>query len=84
MENILLRGGRKRVYYAMDWQQIAALTVVAATAGGFMWTKLRRRKFSFEHDTHCGCASASETGSRSSIVFHARKGQRPKIILKEN
>jgi len=69
---------------SMDWQQIAALSVVAATAGVFLWTKMRRRKFSFEHDTHCGCASPSQSESRSSIVFSARKGQRPKIILKEN
>jgi hypothetical protein len=68
----------------MDWQQIAALSVVAATAGVFMWTKLRPRKFSFEHDTHCGCAAPSPGGSRSSIVFSARKGERPRIILREN
>jgi hypothetical protein len=86
LKNIQLRGGRERVYSSMDWQQIASLTVVAATAGIFMWTKLRRRKFSFEQDTHCGCASGTGTGtgSRTSIVFSARKGYRPKIIMKEN
>jgi hypothetical protein len=68
----------------MDWQQIAALTVVAATAGAFAWSKLRRPKFSFERDTHCGCGTSSPGAPRTSIVFHARKGQRPKIILKEN
>jgi len=83
-ENILLRILEDRLYSSMDWQQIAALTVVAATAGIFIWTKLRRRKFSFEHDTHCGCGSASERGLGYSIVFSARKGHRPKIILKEN
>ena len=68
----------------MDWQQITALAVVAATIGIFVWTKTRRRKFSFEHDTHCGCASGTEAGARTSLVFSARKGHRPKIIIKEN
>jgi hypothetical protein len=66
----------------MDWQKIAALGVVAVTAGFFLRAKLRRRKFSFEHDTHCGCAAASTAGSKTSIVFSARKGERAKIIVK--
>jgi hypothetical protein len=68
----------------MDWQKIAALGVVAATAGLFLWAKLRPRKFSFERDTHCGCASAHSAGSKASIVFSARKGARAKIIVKNN
>lgn len=66
----------------MDWQQIAALIIVAATAGIFLGAKLRRRKFSFEHDTHCGCSSPA--GTKNSIVFHARKGQRAQVIVKSN
>jgi len=66
----------------MDWQKIVALGVVAATAGLFLRAKLRRRKFSFEHDTHCGCSTAGAAGAKTSIVFSARKGQRAKIIMK--
>jgi hypothetical protein len=66
----------------MDWQKFAALGVVAATAGLFLRAKLRRRKFSFEHDTHCGCASADPAGAKTSIVFSARKGERARIIFK--
>ena len=66
----------------MDWQQITALGIVAVTAGFFLRSKLRRRKFSFEHDTHCGCSSPAQSGSKSSIVFKARKGQRPEIVVK--
>jgi hypothetical protein len=66
----------------MDWQKIAALGVVATTAGFFLRAKLRRRKFSFEHDTHCGCAGTSTAGAKTSIVFSARKGERPRIIMK--
>jgi hypothetical protein len=64
----------------MDWQKIASFVIVAFTAGAFLRVKLRRRKFSFAHDTHCGCASPS--GSKNSIIFHARKGQRAQIIVK--
>jgi hypothetical protein len=66
----------------MDWQKIAALGVVAATAVFFLRAKLRRRKFSFEHDTHCGCSTAGAAGANTSIIFSARKGERAKIIVK--
>ena len=68
----------------MDWQMIAAFGVVAATAGLFLRAKLRRRKFSFEHDTHCGCSTAGTPGAGTSIIFSARKGGRAKIIVKQN
>jgi hypothetical protein len=68
----------------MDWQQIAALGIVGATAMVFLWAKLRPRKFSFEKDTHCGCGSNSGPANKTSIVFSARKGQRPKILVKQN
>jgi hypothetical protein len=64
----------------MDWQKIASVVIVSVTAGIFLRAKLRRRKFSFERDTHCGCASPA--GTKNSIVFHARKGQRAQIIVK--
>ena len=66
----------------MDWQRIAALVIVAGTAGAFVAARLRRsRKFSFEHDTHCGCGGSGEP-VRNSIVFSARKGEQGKIIMK--
>jgi hypothetical protein len=68
----------------MDWQQIAALAVVAATAGMFLRAKLRRRAFRFARDTHCGCGSPTGTAAKGSIVFSARKGQRAKIFVKAN
>jgi hypothetical protein len=66
----------------MDWQQTAALAIVAVTAGIFLWQKFRRRKFSFARDTHCGCSGAGGPATKSSIVFHARKGERPEVIMK--
>lgn len=66
----------------MDWQEIAALSIVAATAVVFAFQKFRRKKFSFQRDTHCGCSSSSQAAPGSSIIFHARKGERGQIIMK--
>jgi hypothetical protein len=68
----------------VDWQQIAALTVVATTAGIFIRAKIRPRAFSFARDTHCGCSAPTGAGAKGSIVFSARKGQRARILMKTN
>lgn len=65
----------------MDWQQIAALGIVAAAALLLSGSRLRRRKFDLGRDTHCGC-SVNGSASKSSIVFHARKGESPRMIVK--
>ena len=66
----------------MDWQEIIALSIVAATATVFLVQKFRRKKFSFQRDTHCGCSTVGPSASRASIIFHARKGERGEIIMK--
>jgi len=67
---------------SMDWQQMVSLSVVASAAILLLGSKFRRRKFSFERDTHCGCSALQECPSQSSIVFRARKGQRPEVRVK--
>ena len=67
----------------MDWQKMAALAVVAGTAGVFLaraWP--RRRKLSFDRDSHCGCGTAGHAGGGPSVVFHARKGERARVIVR--
>jgi hypothetical protein len=66
----------------MDWQQMAALSIVAATVALFVASMVRRRGFRWERDTACGCAAAGGTAPRDSIVFRARKGERPEIRVK--
>jgi hypothetical protein len=66
----------------MDWQQTVSLVVVASAAVLLVGSKLRRRRFSFERDTHCGCVAVQESSPRSSIVFRARKGERPEVVVK--
>jgi hypothetical protein len=67
---------------AMDWQETTALLIVAATAAAFAWHRFRPRKFSFQRDTHCGCSSSVTDQPPPSIVFHARKGERPQITVR--
>jgi hypothetical protein len=68
----------------MDWQQPVALGIVAAAASGLAWRKFRARRFSFERDTHCGCSSPAKNAPGASIVFHARKGERSSITVKNH
>jgi len=67
---------------SMDWQQLVALAIVATAAGLLARSRFQRRKFSFERDTHCGCAGTGPAAQQSSIVFHARKGHRPEVFVK--
>lgn len=67
----------------MDWQELAALTIVVLTAATFLWSRFRRRRFSFERHTGCGCsAGGGQNASGQSIIFHARKGERPQVLVK--
>jgi hypothetical protein len=69
----------------IDWQQWISLLIVAAAGVLLLGGRLRRRRFSFQRDTHCGCTAAltqSAQPSTSSIVFRARKGERPQVLVK--
>lgn len=66
----------------MDWQQLVSLSIVAAAGVMLLWRKLRRPKFSFQQGSPCGCGSVSSQSPQNSIVFHARKGQRPRVLVK--
>jgi hypothetical protein len=64
----------------MDWQQPAALAIVAATAGIFIWRRVRPRRFSLAKDTACGCSGGGGRGP--SIIVQGRRGECPKITVK--
>ncbi len=66
----------------MDWQTLGSLLIVAATAGLLLWGRFGRRKFSFQRDTHCGCSAIPSSAPQSTIVFRARKGARPEVLVK--
>jgi hypothetical protein len=66
----------------MDWQQLVSLAIVGAAAALLFRARFRPRKFSFQRDTHCGCSSAGSATSGQSIIFRARKGERPQVLIK--
>jgi hypothetical protein len=66
----------------MDWQQLVSLTIVSAAAVLLLRARFRPRKFSFQRDSHCGNCSAGTTTPQHSIIFRARKGERPEIVIK--
>jgi hypothetical protein len=70
------------MFAIVDWQQLAALIIVGTTACAFVASKLRRRRFTFQRDTACGCGSAPNLGVPQTICYSARKGERPKITVK--
>jgi hypothetical protein len=66
----------------MDWQQMVSLVVVASATVMLLGGKFRKRKFSFERDTHCGCAAKPRSSPQTSIVFRARRGERAQVLVK--
>jgi len=61
---------------------MVSLVIVASAAGLLGWSRFRRRKFSFEQGTHCGCVAVPQSAPQSSIVFRARKGERPEVRIR--
>jgi hypothetical protein len=66
----------------MDWQQVVSLTIVSAAAVLLLRARFRPRKFSFQRATHCGGCSHSNSVPQHSIIFRARKGERPQVVIK--
>jgi hypothetical protein len=66
----------------VNWQTVVSLAIVMLAAAGLFWGWRRRRKFSFARDPHCGCSAGALSPNTGSIVFRARKGGRPQIIVK--
>jgi len=71
----------------MDWQQVVALAIVGITALVFLWSRVRRRKRGLGKgalcgEGQCGCAGTTSPSARESVVFRARKGERPQVIVK--
>jgi len=71
-----------RLCFGVNWQQIISLSIVAAAAVMLWRSKFSRRKFSFERDTHCGCSASVHARPQHSVIYRARKGCRPEIIVK--
>jgi hypothetical protein len=66
----------------MDWQQLVSLMIVAAAGGLLLAGALGRRRSIFQRGMPCGCAAVSQSAPHSSIVFRARKGERPLVFVR--
>lgn len=70
------------VSYFMGWQEISVFLIVAGTAGAFLYQRLRRRKSALSRTPPCCCPSAEQAAKGPSIVYRARKGERPEVVVK--
>ncbi len=77
-------GGFRDYVHLMDWQQFVSLGIVGAAATLLAWGRWRPSRAVFGRHVHCGCPAVGATPSPGSIVFHARKGERPRVIVKMN
>jgi hypothetical protein len=76
------RLSRVRYVPGVNWQTVISLLIVVLAAAGLLWRMLRRRKFRFQRDSPCGCATPARGGAGDSMVFRVRKGERAQIIVK--
>src|ERR1700757_2091446 len=74
--------GEREYLGNVDWQQVISLGIVGAAAAGLGWSKFRPRKARLGCDSHCGCSSPAHSTLQSTMVFRARRGERPQIIVK--
>jgi hypothetical protein len=70
------------MFFCVAWQETAALSIVGLTGIAFVWRAMRRRRFDPARDTHCGCGTGSQRHGGPSVIFRARKGERPQIIVR--
>jgi hypothetical protein len=66
----------------VDWQQMVSLTIVGVTAAIMLYSRFRPRKFALARATHCGCSPAGRSRPGNTVVFRARRGERPQIMFK--
>jgi hypothetical protein len=75
-------GEAKEVYYkSVGWQDIIAMLIVAGTAGTFLWARMKRKKRPGLQKA-CGSCAEGQVAGGPSIIFHARRGEQPRIVVK--
>ncbi len=68
--------------WGMGWQDWVALTIVTLTAATFVWVRFRPQKVRWMRRTLCSCVAESHSRSQESIIFRARKGARPEVVVR--
>lgn len=67
---------------SMDWQQLASLAIVGIAAALMLRSRFRRPKTPFSIANHCGGCAGIKIVPKHSVVYHARKGERPRVVVK--
>ena len=69
----------------MDWQKLAALSVVGITLALFLWARWAPRKglrLLGSRGGGCGCSGGSSTPGSAGLIVQGRRGERPQVILR--
>lgn len=72
--------------WGMDWQQPVALLLVATTVWLWLRALLRRRGAvapgKRSKGWGCGCPAASGSPGGERMIYRARKGERPELVVR--
>jgi len=74
--------GRFVYVVTVDWQQITTLMIVALTAAIMVRERFRSRAATLGGPGCGGCCTASHHGTPPTIILRARKGQRPRMMVR--
>ena len=69
----------------MDWQKLAALSVVGITLALFLWARWAPRKglrLLGSRGGGCGCSGGSSAPGSAGLIVQGRRGERPQVILR--
>jgi hypothetical protein len=67
----------------MDWQEIAALSIVSGVCLWWLIRLMRPRQAGYQQKMVCGgCCPALSPASPPSVVVSSRKGERPVIFVR--
>lgn len=71
----------------MEWQEPVALGIVVLTAGLMLASRLRTRSRArfpgASRSCGCACPGAPAAAPPPQITYRARRGQRPRVIIRE-
>ncbi len=70
-----------RYVIGVDWQQIIALLIVVVTVAIMLRSRIQPRRHAPIRTSPCGCGGMA-SATPPTIVYHARKGERPQIVVK--
>jgi hypothetical protein len=69
--------------WGVNWQELLALGIVAVTAGLFVRSWVAgRRGGKLTAKGGCGCSGSGGLQGGNSVVYRARRGEKPEVVVK--